>query len=199
MVKKSVNKFLRSELSSITIAVLSISLIFSYVFNDIFNLHIYIIAVVFSFLVHELAHRYTARKFGVVAVFKLWPLGVLIGLILMFAKVIFVAVGAVVIYPYRFGRWKFKETRITDTEMGIVAMSGILTNLVLAGIFSVFPSWPFTLFAAINAIIALFNLIPFPPLDGSKIFRWKPWLWFFLFIIAVLLSWPYFFGGVILS
>ena len=190
-VNKSVNKFLQSEIASIAVAVLTIGLIFSYVYGDILNLHIYIIAIVFSFLLHELAHRFVARRFGCVAVFKLWPLGVVIGLIFMFARIIFVAIGAVVIYPYKFGRWKFKETRITDIEMGIIAMSGILVNLLLAGIFSIYQFWPLTMFAAINSIIALFNLIPFPPLDGSKIFKWKPWLWLFLFIIAVLLSWPY--------
>jgi Zn-dependent protease len=31
--------------------------------------------------------------------------------------------------------------------------------------------------AMINLQLAFFNLIPFPPLDGSKIVRWNPALW----------------------
>jgi len=39
------------------------------------------------------------------------------------------------------------------------------------------PFLLFTLGAYINTWLALFNLIPFGPLDGAKIFRWNKGLW----------------------
>jgi Zn-dependent protease len=36
----------------------------------------------------------------------------------------------------------------------------------------------------LNFVLALFNLLPFPPLDGSKIFMWSRMAWISLIITA---------------
>jgi Zn-dependent protease len=38
-----------------------------------------------------------------------------------------------------------------------------------------------------NAFIAAFNLLPFGPLDGGKIARWKPALWLIMLLTAIAL------------
>ncbi|MFH1240586.1 MAG: site-2 protease family protein [Candidatus Diapherotrites archaeon] len=40
----------------------------------------------------------------------------------------------------------------------------------------------FSYSAYINMFLGLFNMIPFPPLDGSKIFRWNPIIWAAVFL-----------------
>jgi Zn-dependent protease len=42
--------------------------------------------------------------------------------------------------------------------------------------------------SAINAFMALFNLIPFGVFDGLKVFRWNKQAWLVLFALAVLIT-----------
>jgi Zn-dependent protease len=42
--------------------------------------------------------------------------------------------------------------------------------------------------AAINAFMALFNLIPFGVLDGLKVFRWNRLVWIVLLALAALVT-----------
>ncbi len=39
--------------------------------------------------------------------------------------------------------------------------------------------------AQLNAFLAVFNLLPIPPLDGSKIMPWNLTLWISVFAVAV--------------
>ena len=42
--------------------------------------------------------------------------------------------------------------------------------------------------AWLNLWFALFNLIPFPPLDGSKVFYWNSKLFAAIFILVIVLN-----------
>jgi Zn-dependent protease len=59
-------------------------------------------------------------------------------------------------------------------------------NVFFAVFFKMFPGGIFETLSYYNGLLALFNLIPIPPLDGSKIFMWKMWFWLFLVFITVL-------------
>jgi len=195
----TLSEYSKNEIRDIIISVLAVAFIFAY--PDFSLMPFFLVAVVIAFLFHELAHRYVARKFGCVAIYKMWPQGLLFGLLiaLIGGGFKFVAPGAVVIYPFHFGRWGFKRIHLTMTEMGIISISGIAVNLFFAAMFrplagtlmiekiDVFGSLSF-----VNAFLALFNLLPIPPLDGSKVFRWKPWLWLLMILFATLLVFPYF-------
>jgi Zn-dependent protease len=46
--------------------------------------------------------------------------------------------------------------------------------------------------ARLNLWLAAFNLLPFPPLDGFKVFSWKPAVWALVALPSLALS--FFFG-----
>ena len=64
---------------------------------------------------------------------------------------------------------------------GKISMAGPGVNIVISAVslimFSIcngLSSSIFFLLTYMNAFLALFNLIPIPPLDGSKILAWNP-------------------------
>lgn len=183
----------KDELRDIIIAVATLTIIFA--FPSFSFIPIAFFAVVIGFLFHELAHRYIAKKFDAVAYFKLWPQGLLFGLLLLIFGFKAAAPGAVVVHPYRYSRWKYRATHLSVNEWGWIAAAGPITNILFAILFAaiafLIPSISFgaNFIFLVNAILATFNLIPFGPLDGAKVMRWKMWFWAFLFVISAVLVW----------
>jgi Zn-dependent protease len=181
--------FSQTEVRDIAISVFVITLIFSY--PNLSQFPVYLAVVVIAFLFHELGHRTIARRFGAVAIYKMWIEGLILGIVLMFMKpygfIPFVAPGAVMIYPFRFSRWGHRSVNLTQIEMGLISFVGPAINLAFAFVFRLIPGNIFFLISSVNAWLAMFNLLPIPPLDGSKILRWKWSLWFVMLFFAVLL------------
>ena len=124
--------------------------------------------------------------------YKSWFTGILIGIIGMFffwfTKIpLAIAIpGFVEIMPFAFGRWGFKVVRITTKDLGLISLAGVGINVLLAVIFKALPGFVFQQMSFINGVIAIFNLLPIPNLDGSRIFLWKMWFWLFLVFVNVL-------------
>ncbi|MEM5766204.1 MAG: site-2 protease family protein [Candidatus Aenigmatarchaeota archaeon] len=175
--------FTKKEIKDLTISTLAISLIFAFPRFELFLL--YLMASVIAFVFHELAHKFAAIKFHCAAFYEMWPTGLIFGFLFMLLGIKILAPGAVVIRPYRFGRWGFRTVRLSVSESGIISLSGPLVNLTFALIFYSFPALSFI--SDVNAWLAFFNLLPIPPLDGSKVVRWKPWLWLLMIIFAFIL------------
>lgn len=182
----------KDELRDIIISVAALTIIFA--FPQTASIPIAFIAVVIGFLLHELAHRYVARKFDAVAYFKMWPQGLLFGLLLMIFGLKAAAPGAVVVHPYRYKRWRYRQIRLTVNEWGWIAAAGPILNIVFAILFSTIAylttgtiSQGARFIFLVNAVLAAFNLLPIGPLDGAKIARWKTSFWAFLFVIAAAL------------
>jgi Zn-dependent protease len=137
-----------------------------------------LVAVSLSFIFHELAHRLLARRFGYFAEYAMWGKGLLIALGCSFFGFIFAAPGAVMIYPKATASGTITASR---EKFGLISLAGPATNIGLAVVFQaldfVEPALLFTLGARINTWLALFNLIPFGPLDGAKIFKWRKVVW----------------------
>jgi Zn-dependent protease len=73
--------------------------------------------------------------------------------------------------------------------VGKTAIAGPITNIILSTLcILIEPFIPlFLIVAFINALLAVFNLVPFGVLDGLKVFRWNKIIWAVTFAAAVVL------------
>lgn len=140
-----------------------------------------------AFVCHELAHKFVAQRYGCWAEFRLWTWGLVLALIMAFISVlsgswiIFAAPGAVYIVPMvrRVG-WNFD---FGTRSYGLISLMGPLINILLAILFSPLRGLGgiLTLIGllgySINLWLAMFNMLPFPPLDGYKVFMWNRVVW----------------------
>jgi len=137
-----------------------------------------IVAVSLGFVLHEVGHRFIARRFGCFAEYTMWPTGLILAIVVSFFGFVFAAPGAVMIYP-RSDAWG--RATLTKRKIGLISITGPVMNLCLALVFillnTAYPMLLFSLGARINTWLAVFNLIPFGPLDGAKIFRWHKGAW----------------------
>ena len=158
------------------------------------------IGVGLGFIFHELGHKFVAMHYGYYAEYELWPTGLIIALVSSFFGFIFAAPGAVVIYS----QGMEKKTN------GIISIAGPIVNIILGLIFFLIlgslGDFVYTeagaivylicvLGTRINFFLAAFNLLPIPPLDGSKVLSWSVPIWLVTFAIAALLV--LFFGGIL--
>lgn len=156
-----------------------------------------------GFIFHELGHKFVAMHYGYYAEYELWPIGLLIALVSSFFGFIFAAPGAVVIF----------SNGMEEKTNGIISIAGPIVNIILGLIFflilgslGAFGDFIYTEMGAIvylicvlgtriNFFLAAFNLLPIPPLDGSKVMAWSVPIWLVTFAIAALLV--LFFGGIL--
>jgi Zn-dependent protease len=142
-----------------------------------------------AFILHELAHKFVAQKYGFWGEFRLIPFGVVLTIISIVSPFKLVGPGAVMI----------SGANITREKNGRISLAGPITNFVLMGVCLLFvPVIPFTVsfpgspiqtpflvvLAQLNAIIAVFNLLPISVLDGRKIFSWNKTAW----VVSIALS-----------
>ena len=144
-----------------------------------------LVAVSLGFVFHELGHRLIARRFGYFAEYAMWPLGLMVALGFSLFGFVFAAPGAVMIYP-RATAWG--TSSLSREKVGLISLAGPATNIGLAVLFLVLdiiqPTLLFTLGARINTWLAVFNLIPFGPLDGAKILKWNKGIWLISIAVA---------------
>lgn len=142
-----------------------------------------LLTVGIGFILHEMAHKFTAIRYGYWAEFHKDNSMLLIAVVVAsLVGFVFAAPGATVIYtnPYD-GRG------LTREENGKISAAGPVTNLLLCIPFAAMYVLGGGLSAAggsliavvglagiqINAMIAAFNMLPFGPLDGRKIWDWN--------------------------
>ena len=144
-----------------------------------------LVAVSLGFILHELGHRLIARRFGYFAEYSMSPKGLMVALGFSLFGFIFAAPGAVMIYP-KAAAWGTGS--LDRQKVGLISVAGPTTNIGLAVLFLVLdiiqPTLLFTLGAQINIWLALFNLIPFGPLDGAKILKWSKGIWLITIALA---------------
>lgn len=136
------------------------------------------IPLLYAIILHELAHGWVAYAMGD-------PTAKAYGRLTLNPLKHLDPIGTLLLFLFGFGWAKpvpVNFTRLRNRHIGMVLVSaaGIVTNMLLAftalllgRLLSFSPSsMPAVLlsyFAQINIILAAFNLIPLPPLDGSKI------------------------------
>ncbi|MEM3342159.1 MAG: site-2 protease family protein [Thermoplasmata archaeon] len=146
------------------------------------------IAVSTGFVLHELAHKIVAIKFRCWAEYKMDLKGLFIALFISLLGLLFASPGAVMIYG-----------NLDRRANGIVSAAGPLTNLLLALIFfglaisgmisntiaGFLILYVFLPVAQINTLLAVFNMLPIYPLDGSKVWKWNKVAYIVLALIAL--------------
>jgi len=142
-----------------------------------------------GFILHELMHKFVAQNYGLHAEFQPYYRGIYIAIALAFIGIIFAAPGAVMIW----GR------KITKSQNGKISIAGPITNIILAILFliplliigettSVFINLFLEFGLKINAILAVFNMIPVMPFDGSKVIAWNKPIYYITVAIAAVLA-----------
>jgi Zn-dependent protease len=164
--------------------------------NPIVTLVISLIILIYSAILHEIAHGFVAERLGdptarLLGRLTLDPrphidpiMSVIVPLLLLLSgsPVIFGGAKPVPVDPFN-----LKEGR---KDIALVSLAGPLTNILLAVIATVLfhllaPSvlldsstvsatsiltYFLGIIIRLNVLLAIFNLLPIPPLDGSKIF-----------------------------
>jgi Zn-dependent protease len=158
---------------------------------ELFAVYLFIVAV--SFLSHELGHRQVARRYGFKANFEMWSLGLALAFATSLAGFLFAAPGAVMI---RSGKI-ISHGKAKLNEMGLkISIAGIAINLAMGFLFLIIRIilGPYLvggldvlyLASKINFVLAFFNLLPIPPLDGSKVFYYNRTVWIASFAVALI-------------
>jgi Zn-dependent protease len=178
------------EASHILVSVVTISIAFTIAFTGSTNFDSafateftkILLTVGLGFVLHELAHRYLARRYGAWAEYRAWTLGLILAIVMaLFVGFVFAAPGA----TYIFG------PHLNQEKNGKIALAGPLTNLLLAaGFLLVGYTLPgltglAQLGASVNLFLGAFNLIPIFPLDGQKIYVWSVKTWALISAVMV--------------
>ncbi len=156
-----------------------------------------------GFVMHELAHKFTAMNYGYWAEFRKDNLMLLVAVVLAaLVGVVFAAPGATMIYG----------SGVTREQNGKISAAGPVTNLILCIPFAILlfiskgmdpasASQSILVMAGmvglqVNAMIAAFNMLPVSVLDGRKVLAWNPALFAVLIIAAFGILIATFYSGI---
>lgn len=167
------------ERRDLLIAWLAISIAFTLIYirggvnvtGLIFFFVMSLLTVGVAFILHELAHKFTAMRYGYWAEFKKDNQMLLVAVVMAaLVGVVFAAPGATYIYG-----------NATRAENGRISAAGPITNLLLCIPFALLMLFGGGLIGIVglvgfrvNAMIATFNMLPISVLDGRKILAWNP-------------------------
>jgi len=179
-------KFSKIEIKELFIATIMLSIAFSILFvglsfNILLIFPLMFLVMVFSFIIHEMAHKYMAQKYKYQAEFRankgmLW---------ITIALSIF---GFIIATP---GAVHFFGQEHDIKKIGIIAYAGPFANIIAAIIF--FGLTFVTNFGMIyylyfiNAALGVFNLIPFRQFDGWKVMQWNKAIYIVTVVFALFL------------
>lgn len=149
-----------------------------------------------GFVLHELAHKFTAIHYGHWAEFRKDNQMLLVAVALAaLVGVVFAAPGATMIYG----------SGLSRKENGVISAAGPVTNLLLAIPFGIialasiaFGLSPFIALVGaigvkINGMLAAFNMLPVGPLDGKKVLAWNKGV----FLLLIGLSFALLIGAMV--
>lgn len=143
-----------------------------------FNYLKMVIILFITVVVHEAGHKVAALEMGLRAEYKIWPTGLIIGIMFAFltkGNWYIVLPGGMVLTHMavqRIGHFRYGLNYITQ---GLLATAGPISNLVFAtffktlALFHIMPDF-FNLLTFINLYYAIWTFLPLPNLDGIHMF-----------------------------
>jgi Zn-dependent protease len=143
----------------------------------------FFIAIFFSIIVHEISHGFAALAFGDTTAreHRRLSLNPIVHIDPFGTFVLPIILHIVGLPPFGWAKpvpVNPNNFRNIKTGLICVGLSGPLSNIVLAIVFSTLSAMPFFVssvahflneIALVNIFLAVFNLVPIPPLDGSRI------------------------------
>ncbi len=199
-------QFSRTEVFQLTVAILALSGAFTVLFirysldsflaDPILSLAIYfptsLLAVGTGVGLHEIMHKVVAQRYGHWAEFRYDPRGLALAFVFAVIGFIYGAPGATYI-----------SGMVTRDQNGRISAAGPLTNIFLSLAFltatlmligapatalnSILFSIVFEV-AAVNGILAAFNMLPIMPLDGAKVWAWNKPVYAVLMGLGIILA-----------
>ena len=164
--------------------------------NILMTILVYAVLLLVVFPVHEMAHGFAAYLLGdKTAKYQGWLTMNPLAHMDPFGSLMMLLVGVGYAKPVPVNPYNFKNRK---AGMALTALAGPLSNLLMAilsvGLYRVLiifvsDGWTLTLlrmglvelFASINISLAMFNLLPIPPLDGFRIISYVlPDKWVFM-------------------
>jgi Zn-dependent protease len=146
-----------------------------------------------GFLLHELAHKVVAIRFGQIAEFRADYNMLVLTLLSAMAGFLVAAPGAV-----------HHRGRVSLRERGLIALAGPVTNLALIVPFAALMLAPGELVRFvgrtglfINALLAAFNMAPYGPLDGRTVVKWNKAVFVAVFVPSLALALFVFVGPLV--
>lgn len=179
----------RRERSDLLIAWIAISIAFSLVFikggvtAELFILYLLIsmFTVGIGFILHEMAHKFTAMKFGFWAEFQKNNMMLLVAVAMAaLVGVVFAAPGATMIYGSYISREQNGKISAAGPAVNLLLCIPFALILLVSGMISL-PVLSRNLLSLlglvglqVNAMLAAFNMLPVSVLDGKKVLAWNP-------------------------
>jgi len=189
-------KFYKREIKELLIADIALSIAFTNLIygspgfsNILYTFFVSFLAVTFGFALHEIAHKLTAQHFGAISYFRASMFGLIFSILSSFFGFLIAIPGATIIASW-----------LSRKEEGIVSITGpawnVFIGLVCVLLAIYFPNFEktFAFVGFVNLWLAFFNMLPMPPLDGSKVLHWNKAV--YLFSMAVIIILVLYFGIV---
>ena len=145
------------------------------------------LAALTGFVAHEMAHKVVAQRQGFWAEFRMSPAGLFFSIASALIGFLFALPGATVIGGMGDIReWGRTSLAGPSVNLGFGA-AFLLGGLLVGQLWNAPFLWGSLMFLAfVNGIFAAFNLLPFGPLDGTKVLRWSRALWTLGFGLSLL-------------
>ncbi len=192
--------FSSTELRQLAIAILALSGAFTVLFIR-YDLNYLTSPFILAFLfavsllsvgtgvgLHEIMHKVVAQRYGLWAEFRYDLRGLAMAFVFAAIGFIFGAPGATwisgMVTPEQNGRISAAGP-FTNLVIGTAFLGGFLATMNDVSTLGSLLSFAFGEVAIVNIILAGFNMIPFMPLDGAKVWRWNKGF-YILIVLAVL-------------
>lgn len=198
---KKYYKFTPAEIRGFVISILVLSFIISFrewgieefnLLGGLFNWFNAALVVTLVFIIYNAAQRIAGLSVGYNAEYKMWATGLLIGLVFAFVskgRIWVLLPGGLLIHHlagHRLGHFRYESDYF---QHGMVAVAGTVALITMAAIFkvlnTVFYSALLDKLILFCVVFAIYDILPIPPLSGSKLFYGSRMVYAFMFSTIV--------------
>jgi hypothetical protein len=141
---------------------------------------IYLFVAGVATVMHDTTHRYIAWKYKAVSEYKFWGVGTIAMYVTSWLFGLVYALPARTIIN--------GADKLTKQQQAMVYLAGPAVSMVLAIVFLMlmFMGGTFKTIGLIgcsmNILSAAYSLMPFDPMDGNKVYKYKKYLWVLIFV-----------------